>query len=206
MSNINTATSNIPIPDNAYSQWYKSRMLARHTAWRITSDKVTIANHAHQHQRDIEAVVMLAYVAAAYKFHDELATELTEAGLYRHEVKRAVNMIDPILSKASNAAINILKRVNNGKANAGYFNCMDSTYDAVDKCVSLSPPERAYNILIAMCRLAGKYAKKLTEYRHLRQMEAVKVVKILERIPIHDYKMDNIIELTVKPLIFNREY
>ncbi|MBO7315324.1 MAG: hypothetical protein J6U49_06620 [Alistipes sp.] len=33
MSNINTGTTNIPIPDNAYTRWRKSTELCYMTAW-----------------------------------------------------------------------------------------------------------------------------------------------------------------------------
>ena len=149
---------------------------------------------------------MLSLVAAAYKFCDELITELEDANMYKHNNKRMANQVEPILKRASNGAMSILKRVNNGKTNAGYFDCMDAFYHAIDHCVSLDPPERIYNILLSICRLVDKYSTKLTEYRHLQSHEAVKVVRLLQQISIHDYKMDNIIELTVRPIVFNREY
>ena len=66
-------------------------------------------------RRNQEAVVMLAYVAAAYKFVDELPTELEAAGMYRHDIKRQANRIEPILKKASRHAYDALKAANNGK-------------------------------------------------------------------------------------------
>ena len=206
MIGTNYATSNIPIPDSPVTQHYKCRQLIRKTAWQQIQNEVPSELSATQFKRNQEAVVMLSLVAAAYKFCDELITELEDANMYKHNNKRMANQVEPILKRASNGAMSILKRVNNGKTNAGYFDCMDAFYDAIDHCVSLDPPERIYNILLSICRLVDKYSTKLTEYRHLQSHEAVKVVRLLQQIPIHDYKMDNVIELTVRPIVFNREY
>lgn len=205
MTNINAATSNIPISDSPVARHYKCRQLIRKTTWQQVQNEIPKEFDATQKKRNEEAVIMLSLVAAAYKFCDELISELEDAGLYRHAIRREANKVEPMLKRASHGAMAILKRVNNGKVNTGYYDCMDQFYEAIDNCVSLDPPERCYNILLAICRIVGKYSNKLTEYKHLQSHEAVKVVKILERIPIHDYKMDNIIELTVKPLIYKRE-
>lgn len=207
MSNIITVTTNLPIANNAGVRRYNQLRLIKHTAWQIIQNGVPKEHlSATQDKRNHEAVVMLSLVASAYKFCDELITELEEAGLYRHAIKRSANQVEPILRGALNNATTILKRVNNGKTNEGYYDCMDAFYEAIDNCVSLQPPERIYNILLSICRLVARYDAKLTEYHHLRQHEATKVVRVLQDMPIHDYKMDNIIDLTVRPIVFNREY
>lgn len=199
-------TTNLPIPNTPTLQHLKSRQLIRKTAWQQIQNETPKDITPEQFKRNQEAVVMLSLVATAYKFCDELITELEDANMYKHNNKRMANQVEPILKEASTGAMTILKRVNNGKVNTGYYDCMDAFYDAIDHCVSLEPPERIFNILLSICRLVGKYSAKLTEYKHLQSHKAVEVVKILERIPIHDYKMDNIIELTVRPIVFNREY
>ena len=80
-----------------------------------------------QYRRNQEAVVMLALIAAAYMFVDELPKELEEAGIYRHNNKRVANIVEQILKKASRTAEEVLKAANNGKASTGYFDCMDSS-------------------------------------------------------------------------------
>lgn len=54
-----------------------------------------------QYRRNQEAVVMLALIAAAYMFVDELPQELEKVGMYRHNNKRVVNTVERILEKAS---------------------------------------------------------------------------------------------------------
>lgn len=159
-----------------------------------------------QYRRNQEAVVMLALIAAAYMFVDELPKELEEAGIYRHNNKRVANIVEQILKKASRTAEEVLKAANNGKASTGYFDCMDAFYGQINESIQLPPPERVYNILKAMCRLVGVYNKKLNEYHFSQAPEVAKIPTILEQIPIHDYEIDNIIDLAVRPIVFNVKY
>lgn len=159
-----------------------------------------------EYRRNQEAVVMLALIAAAYMFVDELPKELEEAGIYRHNNKRAANIVEQILKKASRTAEEVLKAANNGKASTGYFDCMDAFYGQINESIQLTPPVRVYNILKAMCRLVGVYNKKLNEYHFSQAQEVAKIPSILEQIPIHDYEIDNIIDLAVRPIVFNVKY
>lgn len=159
-----------------------------------------------QYRRNQEAVVMLALIAAAYMFVDELPKELEKAGIYRHNNKRAANIVEQILKKASRTAEEVLKAANNGKASTGYFDCMDAFYGQINGSIQLPAPERVYNILKAMCRLVGVYDKKLNEYHFSQAQEVAKIPTILEQIPIHDYEIDNIIDLSVRPIVFNVKY
>lgn len=159
-----------------------------------------------EYRRNQEAVVMLAYVAAAYKFYDELPKELKEAGMYRHGNKHATDRIEPILEKASRYAEDALKAANNGKASTGYYDCMDAFYEAIDNCISLEAPERAYNILMAMCRNVGIYNQRLDEYHFVPAYDVAKIPSILGNIPIEDRQLDNIIDMVVRPIVFNRDY
>ena len=204
MSNFDNRTTNIPMANNAFVRHVQTRQLIRSTAWQQIQNEIPKEITPEQFKRNQEALIMLSLVAAGYKFCDELITELDDAGMYRHNIKRLANQVEPVLKTASTGAMKVLKRVNGGTYNTGYFDAMDSFYEAIDNCVALAPPERIYNILLSICRLVGKYSQKLTEYKRMQSHEAVKVVKILQQIPIHDYDMDNIIELTVKPLVFNR--
>ena len=157
-------------------------------------------------KRNQEAVVMLALIASAYMFVDELPKELENAGMYKHGVKRTVNRIEPILKKASRKAEDTLRLANNGKTSTGYFDCMDAFYAKIDDSIKLPPPERAFNIIIAMCRLIGSYSRKLVEYHALIDDNVTKIPSILSQVPIQDYQLDNIIDLTVRPIVFDIKY
>lgn len=160
---------------------------------------------AKEFRRNQEAVVMLAYVAAGYCFIHELIDELKDAGIYRQATKRATNRAESILTKASRTAEDALKAANNGKASTGYFDCMDAFYEKIDASIALPPPERAYNIILAIGRLVGEYNKKLGEYHFVQSYEVAKIPSILEQVPIEDYKIDNIIDMAVRPIVFNRK-
>lgn len=157
-------------------------------------------------RRTKEAAIMLALVETGYMFVDELHRELKDAGIYRHNNKRVANIVEHILKKASRTAEDVLKAANNGKASTGYFNCMDAFYEQINKSISLKSPERIYNILKAICRLVGVYNKKLNEYHFSQALEVAKIPALLEQIPIHDYQIDNIIDIAVRPIVFDVKY
>lgn len=83
---------------------------------------------------------------------------------------------------------------------------MDAFYEAIDNCISLEAPERAYNILLAMCRNVEIYNQRLDEYHFIPAYDVAKIPSILANIPIEDHKLDNIIDMVVRPIVFNREY
>lgn len=83
----------------------------------------------------------------------------------------------------------------------------EQVYKAINDCVSLTPPERAYNIVVALCRLQFRQHEKLgLRYSYKPSVECAKIPKMLEGLGIHDYNLDNIIERKVKPIIMNAEY
>jgi hypothetical protein len=73
--------------------------------------------------------------------------------------------------------------------------------------VSLQAPERAYNILVACIRLQSKQRGKLgARYTYKPSVELDKIPAMLEGLGIHDYNLDNIIEMRVRPIVMNAEY
>ena len=48
--------------------------------------------------------------------------------------------------------------------------------------------------------------QRLDEYHFVPAYDVAKIPSILANIPIEDHKLDNIIDMVVRPIVFNREY
>lgn len=159
---------------------------------------------AREDRLNREAVVMLALIAAAHYFTDDLVPELSECGLYKQAYKRAINRVEPIILMAHSKATAMLKKYNQGEGYRAYNDCMDDFYHAIDEAVSLEAPERAYNIICAICRLVGDYVEhRIGPYDFAPAHDVAKIPSIIADVPIEDYKIDNIIDRVVRPIIMN---
>lgn len=152
-----------------------------------------------------EAVVMLTLIASVHYYTSDLAEELTALGIYRHGIKRVANRVDDIINEAHAQASALLKRCNQGAGYRAYNDCMDAMYGAVESSVALEGAERVYNIILAMCRLVGDYVEhRIGAYDFRPAREVAKVPALMVDIPIKDYHLDNIIDIAVRPIIFER--
>lgn len=71
-------------------------------------------------------------------------------------------------------------------------------YRKVQGAVLLEAPERAYNIVVALCRLVEKYNKKISPcYLFHPALPIYRIPSILECIKLTDYRIDNIIDMAV---------
>ena len=206
MSNINTGTTNIPIPDSAYVRWRRSRELSYMTAWKQTQPEAYRNPTVDEAQLNKEAVLMLTLIAALDYFIYDLIDEMEDVGKYRHSNKRIINKAKDLILHAHD----LFYRNMRGLSESGlkqYNIACERIYDAISKCVALSSPERAYNIVVALCRLQSKQRLKLGErYGYAPSVELDKIPQMLGCLGIHDYSLDNIIERRVRPIIMNAEY
>ena len=201
MSNINTGTSNIPIPDSPIARAHKVIQLSRHTKWQSRQPLDKIPMPSDQEAREIEAgVVMVSLLAALdYAIYD-LIEALEDAGKYRFGNKKVVNKARDIIIHAHTKFYNNIY----GKFRdcTDYNNKMDEYYNAINECIGLhdEPLERAYSIVVAMCRLQAEYRNKLIAHSYLPSFEVEKIPTMLEVLGVKDYNLDNIIEQRVKKL------
>ena len=206
MSNINTGTTNIPIPDNAYTKWRKSTELSYMTAWQQGQPKDYRNPTMLEDEQNKEAVRMLTLIASLDYFIYDLIDEMEAIGKYRHGNKRNINKAkDLILHAHDKFYRNMLSFDNKGVKQ--YNIASEMVYKAINDCVSLDAPERAYNILMACIRLQSKQRLKLGQrYCYKPSVELDKIPAMLEGLGIHDYNLDNIIERRVRPIIMKAEY
>lgn len=206
MTNTNYATSNIPIPDSPVAQIYKSRMLQYHTARHMVQPQRFRLPTAEEDRQNREAVILVTLLAALDYFIYDLIDEMEGAGLYRQANKRNINRAKDIIIEAHTKFYKAMTTYDNGSGLRQYNDAMDKFYEAINECVALTPPERAYNIVVAMCRLQMAQNDKLTYHSYVLSKEVAKIPKMLEGLGIHDYGLDRIIEQRIRPIVFNQEY
>lgn len=206
MNNINTGTSNIPIPDSPVARYYKSRMLQYHTARHMVQPQRFRLPTAEEDRQNREAVILVTLLAALDYFIYDLIDEMESANLYRQANKRNINRAKDIIIEAHNKFYKAMMGYDNGRGLRQYNDAMDKFYQAINECVALTPPERAYNIVVAMCRLQMVQNNKLTYHSYVLSKEVAKIPKMLECLGIHDYGLDRIIEQRIRPIVFNQEY
>ena len=206
MSNINTGTTNIPIPDNAYTKWRKSTELSYMTAWQQIQPRNYRNPTPNEEALNKEAVLMLTLIAALDYCIYDLIEEMEEVGKYRHANKKNINKAKDLILHAHDLFYRNMLGIDS-KGVKQYNIASEAVYNAVQECVYLRAPERAYNIIMALVRLQSKQREKLgTRYHYKPSAELDKIPAMLEGLGIHDYNLDNIIERRVRPIIMNAEY
>ncbi|MEE1069817.1 MAG: hypothetical protein U0K81_05010 [Paludibacteraceae bacterium] len=203
MTNINTATSNIPVPDSPIARAHKVIQLTRHTKWynRQPLDAVPMPNE--QEKREIYAgCTMVTLLAALDYFIYDLIEALEDNGKYRFAIKKNVNKARDLILNAHNTFYKRIWSVYQDCSD--YNNKMDDYYKAINECIGLRGEgeeiERAYSIVVAMCRLQGKYRRMMTAHTYHPSIEVEKLPAMLECIGAVDRELDNIIERKIKTL------
>lgn len=206
MSNINTGTTNIPIPDNAYTKWRKSTELSYMTAWQQVQPRNYRNPTPNEEMLNKEAVLMLTLIAALDYCIYDLIEEMEAVGKYRHANKKNINKAKDLILHAHDLFYRNMLEIDN-KGVKQYNIASEAVYNAVQECVYLRAPERAYNIIMALIRLQSKQREKLGARYHYKPSVALeKIPAMLEGLGIHDYSLDNIIEMRVRPIVMNAEY
>ena len=199
MTNTNYATSNIPIPDSPVARAHKARMLHYHTAWQNCQPKPFHLPDSVEEKQNYEAVIWMTLLAALDYFIYDLIEEMEDAGKYRHANKRNINRARDIILKAHNTFYKRIFNYDFGGCKQ-YNDAMDVYYKAINNCIALEAPERAYNIVVAICRLQAKQRGKMIAHSFAPSLEVDKVPQMLEGLGIHDYHLDNIIEQRVRSI------
>lgn len=169
-------------------------LLCRRIAWRNMQPH---APRPEDVKYTADAIRMLNYIAALNYAMLDLEDELSEAALLRHDIKRRVNQTAELVQKIHEQSWRMLAKISD-KATREYNDCMDWCYRKVQGAVLLQAPERAYNIVVALCRLVEKYNKKISPcYVFHPALPIYKIPSLLECIKLTDYRIDNIIDMAV---------
>lgn len=143
-------------------------------------------------RRGLELVACLNYVSL------DLETELVDAGVFRHETKRIVREIQRIVERVHQQAWQMLNSYKDGVGRV-YNDRMDVVYNAINDAVMLPPPERSYNIMLAMVRVIDNINQFLKprnwDFYYARELQDI--IPKLRRINIEDRHLDCIIEKVI---------
>lgn len=140
-------------------------------------------------RRGLELVACLNYVSL------DLETELADAGMFRHETKHIVRDIQRIVERVHQSAWRMLNDYKDGVGRI-YNDRMEIVYNAINDAVLLLPPERSYNIMLAIARVIDNINRFLKPYNwdfyYARELRDI--IPKLRRINIEDRQLDCIIE------------
>lgn len=203
MSNITTATTNLPIANNAMVRRYDQIKLMQRTAWLRSQPTSVIPMPDEQERKEIYAgCTMVTLLASLDLFIYDLIEALEAKNKYRFGIKKNVNKARDLIL---NAHTIFYKRIwSVYKDCSDYNNRMEEYYTAIDECIGLRGEgeeiERAYSIVVAICRLQAKYRKMMTSHTYQPSIEVEKIPAMLECIGAVDRQLDNIIENKIKIL------
>lgn len=164
---------------------------------RIEKVERDISSPKEQHLARI-AVRMLNFVACLNYAIDDLEADLRQSGRLCGTVARCFNISRRIVINAHSAAYKMLISIHNSVGRQ-YNSAMDEAWSRIDKCVLIPPPERGYNIVVALCRLVERLNRELGMRYYFQPAKAIATIPAkLNGIKFRDYRLDNIIELNTK--------
>ena len=176
------------------------------TAWQQIQPRNYRNPSPNEEALNKEAVLMLTLIAALDYCIYDLIEEMEGIGKYRYGGKKNINKAKDLILQAHDLFYRNMLGIDS-KGVKQYNIASEQVYEAIQGCVYLRAPERAYNIIVALIRLQSKQREKLgTRYHYKPSAELDKIPQMLECLGIHDYNLDNIIEMRVRPIIMNAEY
>lgn len=137
---------------------------------------------------------VLSLAAADIKF------EFGEAGIYRQKNKKTINEVEDMVIRLSNRLRTRL-REDNPNTVKRYDNINMYACEKVSEAILLEAPERSVNIALSCCRLMLRYNDTIKRFCVPEALPLHHVVRKLESLGIRDYKIDNIIEITISKMV-----
>ena len=172
------------------------------TAWQQGQPKDYRNPTMLENEQTKGAVRMLTLIASLDYFIYDLIEEMEQAGKFKHIIKRNINRCKELIERAHMIFYRRLFSYEFGGCEK-YNDAMDTYYKAINDCVSLETPERAYNIIVAIVRLQAECRKRIDmRYFYQPSQDLEHIPSLLECLGIHDYKLDNIIERQVRNIKF----
>lgn len=174
---------------------YEQALLIKRTAWRNMQPR---APRKEDEKYVPSAVQMLTCIACLNYAMCDLEEELSDAGLLRHAVKRAFGMAQDQVQQVHQQAYEMLSKASVHAARQ-YNDKLDEAWQAITAAVALEAPERAYNIVCALCRQIEKLNSFLTgRYDFAPARVLYRIPRMLAGVKIRDYEIDRIIEMSLK--------
>ena len=172
-------------------------LLMKRTAWRNEQPKAFKPPKPEDKLYVNKAVKMLSALACLNSVMFDLEEELVEHSLFRQSLKKSVRSAQKNVAEVYNFAFIIMRDANEGAARV-YNDKYDMAYEKIQRAVALKSPERAYNIVIALCHTLKKLNEEVRGKYDLKPLE--QLYRIPERITtdkIKLYDLDFLIEKNV---------
>ena len=159
-------------------------------------DAIATLEEVKKYQKDTELLLLI--YAALNNAMSELENELYDANLLRHRVKRDFTNASNILYRNFKA---VYRAVSNAdpRNQAVYDACFIKVSRKIDESILLLPPERGYNIVMALLRLVIRFNSNLGRFVVREASAMPMVLKILGDLKVaEDHHIDSIIERVVR--------
>lgn len=132
---------------------YRQAMLMKHTA--LMNARQLARGPRPEDARYVPlAVRMLTLIGCLNYAMLDLESELTAAGLFRHETKRRYTQAQTLVTQAHGIAWSMLRKIDD-RAARQYNDKTDEAYRTISSCILLEAPQRSYNIVLSLCRIIG---------------------------------------------------
>lgn len=171
--------------------------LMRRIDWR--QGQYRVMSESETKRMNADAVKMMGYIAALDWFMFDLRDDLEACGMYRHGIKRTINIwTDKICSDVHDAAHKLLTRVN-PEVGRHYTVVGEGYRDKIYSAVMLEGLDKSYSIVINLCRLIEKYNNKIKSDYDFKPVKLVlELPRQLSIIGKDAYDLEFIIENAVK--------
>lgn len=150
------------------------------------------------HGKKTIARMLLIYAVLRITVYD-IEDEFEAAGLFRHQVKAEIRHIQRSIEKLFGSLHRHLTDADARVAHS-YDNWQTEASIAVKEAIALESVERGVNIALACCRLLIADNDSLGRWCICEALPLHHIIRRLERLGIHDYHIDNIIERTITPM------
>lgn len=137
---------------------------------------------------------MLSAIACLNSFFYDLESEFEEFGLFKHSLKKYINQQHETVKSVHELAFRIMQHENE-KAGREYNDKLFACETRIADGVLLPPPERAYNIVLSLCRVLKKYNEDVKGWYDFAPAEQLyDIPRKIKTDKVKDYNIDLIIE------------
>ncbi len=169
---------------------------------RATRQVLPVIPSAEEKRLTKLAVKIIIYTQCINGALVELQTELERAGMFRQRAKHQFKKAEAIGIEVSNIAVDIFRKYDT----IHETNCVTEMFERayatdlkIDSSVALQGVDRAYNIVIALCRLFEKHNKQLSNSYYFQKGEPIyQIPRTLECLGVKDYHIEKFLDMVTE--------
>lgn len=171
----------------------RSKQLLRRMV--LHEQKTRVPNTAKEEDDNKKAVKMIVLAGCLNYAMVDLEAELTDAGKFKHEVKKNFNLANKLVMHCHSVFCKMLASKDFPTALMQYLQHTDKTWDSICSSIYLESLEGAYNKVLALCRLTLKYNEMLRgRYDCYIVDKLSSLPKFLDGLCLEDYNLDFVVE------------